>query len=294
MKKIQTDILSFNVTGYIFLFIFAALSLLPFLLVLSGSLTQESEIYNTGYKLLPDNISADAYKILLRSPDTIGRAYIVSMGVTLFGTVTSLLVTSLTSYVLYRKDFAYRHIFAMFIYFTSIFTGGLVPTYIWMVNFLHLKNTYLAIIMPTFLTSWNVLLLRNFMRSIPDEVVESAKIDGANDFTIFIRLILPLAVPGLVTIGLFISLHYWNDWAQARLYIEEPRMFTLPFLLYNTINRMEALSRTVSGSGIPLPDMPTQSLKLAIAIISIGPIVFLFPAMQKYFIKGLTVGAVKG
>jgi putative aldouronate transport system permease protein len=182
----------------------------------------------------------------------------------------------------------------MFIYFTSIFTGGLVPTYIWMVNFLHLKNNYLAIIMPTFLTSWNILLLRNFMRSIPNEVVESAKIDGANDFTIYARLILPLAVPGLVTIGLFISLHYWNDWAQARLYIEDPNMFTLPFLLYNTINRMEALSRTVSGAGIPLPDMPTQSLKLAIAIVSIGPIIFLFPAMQKYFIKGLTVGAVKG
>ncbi len=294
MKKIGSDVLSFHIVGYFVLVLLAILCLLPFELVLSGSLTAESEIYNEGYKLWPDKMSFDAYEIILRSPNTIGRAYLVSTGVSLFGTLSSLFVTALSAYVLFRKDFRYRNQFALFFYFTSIFTGGLVPMYIWMVNYLHLKDSYLALIMPTFLTSWNILLLRNFMRSIPEEIIESAKIDGANDYTIFSRLIMPLAIPGLVTIGLFISLHYWNDWAQARLYIEDPKMFTLPYLLYSTINRFEALSRTVASSGIPLPDMPTQSLKLAIAIVSIGPIVFLFPALQRFFIKGLTVGAVKG
>lgn len=294
MRKLQSDLLSFNLVGYGLLFFLALICALPFWLVLSGSLTGETEIYTSGFKLWPRQVDLEAYRILLRAPDTIVRAYVVSMGVTLFGTLGSLLISSMTAYVLYRKDFRQRNIVALFIYFTSIFTGGLVPLYIWMVNYLHLKDTYLAIILPAFLTSWNILLLRNFMKSIPEELVESAKIDGAGDFTIYARLILPLSIPGLATIGLFISLYYWNDWAQARLFIEDPDKFTLPFLLFNTINRFEALSRAVAGSGIPLPDMPTQSLKLAIAIISIGPLVFLFPALQRFFVKGLTIGAVKG
>jgi len=294
MKKIYSDVLSFHIIGYVFLFILAIACVLPFVLVVSGSLTPEQHIYEHGYRLWPKEVSFDAYKIILSSPDTIGRAYIVSMGVTFFGTAGSLFISSMTAYVLSRKEFQYRNHFAIMIYFTTIFTGGMVPMYIWMVNFLNLKDNYLAIIMPTFLTAWNILLLRNFIKSIPEEVIESAQMDGAGHFTIYSRIILPLAVPGLVTIGLFISLHYWNDWAQARLFIEDPDMFTLPYLLYNTINRFDALSRTVAGSGIPMPDMPTQSLKLAIAIISIGPMVFLFPILQKYFIKGLTVGAVKG
>jgi len=294
MKHRSTDEMSFAVIGYIFVIGFAVICILPFWLILAGSLTAESEIYTEGYKLWPSEFSLEAYSVLLRSPDTILRAYGVSIGVMVFGTIASLLVTSMTSYVLFRKDFKYRNQVALFIYFTSVFTGGLVPTYIWMVNYLHLKNTLFAIVFPAFMTSWNILLLRNFMQSVPDEVIESAKIDGAGDFTIYARLIMPLAVPGLVTIGLFISLYYWNDWLQARLYIEDPNLFTLPFLLFNTINRFEALARTVSGSGVPLEQMPSQSLKLAIAVVSVGPIVFLFPALQRFFIKGLTVGAVKG
>ena len=294
MTHRSTDEISFAAVGYVFVIGLALICILPFWLILAGSLTAESEIYTEGYKLWPSNFSLDAYSVLLRSPDTILRAYGVSTGVMVFGTLSSLLVTSMTSYVLFRKDFTYRNQVALFIYFTSVFTGGLVPTYIWMVNYLHLKNTLFAIVFPAFVTSWNVLLLRNFMQSVPDEVIESAKIDGAGDFTIYSRLIMPLAVPGLVTIGLFISLYYWNDWLQARLYIEDPDLFTLPFLLFNTINRFEALSRTVSGSGVPLEQMPSQSLKLAIAVVSVGPIVFLFPALQRFFIKGLTVGAVKG
>ena len=294
MKKIYSDVLSFHIVGYTFLIILALACLLPFILVLSGSLTPEQDIYEYGYRIWPKNVSFDAYTIILSSPDTIGRAYIVSIGVTFFGTAGSLLISSMTAYVLSRKEFRYRNQCAILIYFTSIFTGGMVPLYIWMVNFLSLKDNYLAIIMPTFLTAWNILLLRNFIKSIPGEIIESAYMDGANHFTIYSRIVMPLSIPGLVTIGLFISLHYWNDWAQARLFIEDPDMFTLPYLLYNTINRFAALSRTVAGSGIPMPDMPTQSLKLAIAMISIGPMVFLFPLLQKYFIKGLTVGAVKG
>jgi len=294
MTHRSTDEISFAAVGYVFVIGLALICILPFWLILAGSLTAESEIYTEGYKLWPSNFSLEAYSVLLRSPDTILRAYGVSTGVMVFGTLSSLLVTSMTSYVLFRKDFKYRNQVALFIYFTSVFTGGLVPTYIWIVNYLHLKNTLFAIVFPAFVTSWNVLLLRNFMQSVPDEVIESAKIDGAGDFTIYSRLIMPLAVPGLVTIGLFISLYYWNDWLQARLYIEDPDLFTLPFLLFNTINRFEALSRTVSGSGVPLEQMPSQSLKLAIAVVSVGPIVFLFPALQRFFIKGLTVGAVKG
>ena len=200
----------------------------------------------------------------------------------------------MSAYVLTRKEFKYRKWFSLFFYFTILFSGGLVPTYIWIVRYLHLKNTIFALILPMFITAWHLLLLKNFMLNVPAEIVESAKIDGANDNTIFHKIYIPLSTPGLVTIGLFKSLYYWNDWFQARLYITDRDLIPLQYFLYNTLNLVRFLSNSAGEAGISLLELPSESLKLAMAVVATGPIVLLYPFVQRFFIKGLTLGALKG
>jgi putative aldouronate transport system permease protein len=200
----------------------------------------------------------------------------------------------MTAYVLSRKDFKYRNKFAFFFYFITLFNGGLVATYIFVIRYLHLKNSYLALILPVMINVFYLLIMRSFMTAIPESISESAKIDGAGDFTIFLKLILPLSKAGLATIGLFIALDYWNDWYNAMLYLTDYKKFPLQYMLYNMLSATEAMSRISSASKIPAGEMPSQSLKLAMSIVATGPIILVYPFVQKYFVKGITVGAVKG
>ncbi|MCM8712039.1 carbohydrate ABC transporter permease [Clostridium sp. SYSU_GA19001] len=293
IKKSKATIL-FNILGYSLVSFVAVLCLLPFIMLISGSFSSERAISNLGYGILPREFNTDAYKLLFRYPQDIIRAYGVSIFITVVGTALGLFVITMTAYVLNRKDFKYRNKLAFFFYFTTLFNGGLVSTYIFMIRYLHLKNSFLSLILPLLINVFYLLVMRSFMNSIPESIIESAKIDGAGDFTIFIKLILPLSKAGLATIGLFIALDYWNDWYNAMLYMTEFKKFPLQYMLYNMLSSTEAMSRISSASSVAMANMPSQSLKLAMAVIATGPIILVYPFVQKYFVKGITVGAVKG
>lgn len=284
----------FNTIGYIFITFLAVLCLLPFLLIVTGSFTAESEIIRDGFKIIPKEWSLEAYKAIFRSPGQIVKAYQVTVGLTLTGVVLGLFLTSMAGYVLSRKDFKYRNALSFFIYFTMLFSGGLIPWYILMVKYLGLKDSFLALLLPPLLSAFNVILMKNFMKSIPDSITESAKIDGAGDFTIYWKLILPLSTPGLATIGLFLALGYWNDWFLANLYINTQDKYPLQFLLYRTLASAAVLNTSAAANLSPDYRPPSETLKMAAAIVVTGPIVFLYPFAQRYFVKGLTLGAVKG
>lgn len=285
---------TFNIIGYSLVSVVTILCLLPFIMLISGSFTSELAISNYGYGIIPRELSFSAYKLLFKYPGDILRAYVVTIFITLTGTTLGLFIISMTAYVLNRKDFKYRNKLAFFFYFITLFNGGLVATYIFIIRYLHLKNSFLALILPVMINVFYLLIMRSFMSSIPESISESAKIDGAGDFTIFIKLILPLSKAALATIGLFIALDYWNDWYNAMLYITEVKKFPLQYMLYNMLSSSEAISRISSAASIPAGDMPSQSLKLAMSVVATGPIILVYPFVQKYFVKGITVGAVKG
>lgn len=285
----------FNSIGYVYIIFFTLVCFIPFWLMISGSLTNESEILKNGFSFFPQKFSIYAYSVIFRMPDKIGRAYFVSIALTVCGTGIGLILTSMTAYVLHRKDFKYRNYFSFYFYFTTLFSGGLVPFYLLIVKQLHLKNTFLAMLLPSLMSAWLTLLMRNYMNDIPDSIIESAKIDGTGDFKIFTRFILPLSGPGLATIGLFIALGYWNDWYLAMLFMEKSELYPLQYLLYKLLQSVEGLKNASSKSGIAIMiDMPEESLKMATAVIVTGPIIFLYPFVQRYFVKGLTIGSVKG
>ena len=294
MKKMSADRLIFNVVGYIFIILLAAACVLPFLMVISGSLTAEDSIIQNGYSLIPDDFSLDAYRLALKAPEKILRAYGVTTFVTVVGTFCGLLITSMTAYVLQRKDFAWRNKFAYFFFFTTLFSGGLVPWYVLMVKYLHLKNSLLAVILPGMLSVFNILIMRNFMSGVDGALIDAAKIDGAGEFRIYFNIMLPLAKPALATIGLFMALAYWNEWYNTMLFITDEDLYSLQYYLYQILNSVNARKNLINVTGIVLPTLPEESLKLAMTVIATGPIVLLYPFVQRYFVKGITVGAVKG
>ena len=285
----------FNLMGYAYILFFSLVCCLPFWLVVSGSFSDESAIAGRGYSLIPVEFSLKAYEMIFRYGNSLLNAYGVSLLLTALGTIIGLYFMAMAAYVILRKDFKYRNYFAFFFYFTMLFSGGIVPFYLLMVGYLDLKNSFLAMLLPPLMSAWNLLLLRNFMRGVPDSIIESAKIDGAGDFTIFMKLMLPLSKSGLTTIGLFVALVYWNDWYHAMLFIDDSRLYPLQYLLYKTIQQVEGLQMaSQKGANISLAELPKESIKMATAVVSMGPILLLFPFAQKYFVKGLVVGAVKG
>lgn len=286
----------FRLISYVVVILGSILCLLPFLLIVSASLTSNSEIINEGYKLIPSHFTLDAYKVVFMFPEELLRAYGVTIFVTSVGTGLGLLMMTMAGYVLQRKDFKYRNFFSFVIYFTTLFGGGLVPYYMLITNYLQFSNTMNALIWPSLMTPFLIILMRSFINSaVPDEVIESAKIDGANDFLIYFRVVMPLAVPGLATVGLFLALQYWNDWFNSALFINEAAKYQLQFYLYNIINTSNFMNNIGAGAGVVLSGpVPSESMKMAMAVVVTGPILLLYPFIQRYFVKGLTIGAVKG
>lgn len=270
--------------------------LFPLLLIISASFTPNDVIIREGFHLFPTEFSLEGYKMVFRFPETVLRAYWVTAYTTVTGTFLGLLFITMAGYVLQRKDFKYRNYFSFFIYFTTLFGGGLVPWYILMTRYLNLMDSYTVLIFPGLMTPFLIILMKNFIRSaVPEEIFESAKIDGANDFRIYYRIVLQLSMPGIATVGLFLALAYWNDWFLSSLFINDQRMYQLQFYLYNIINSIQFISQMGAGTGVSLgTDLPTESTKMAMAIVVTGPILFLYPFVQRYFVKGLTIGAVKG
>lgn len=283
-----------KVICYIFVGSFAIICLFPFLLMISSSFMNEHEILTEGYKLFPSQWTLSAYKFLLNNPTTLLNAYRVTITLVIVGTSLGLFFMSMAGYVLNRKDFKYRNFFSFFIYFTTLFSGGLIPTYILMVKYLHLKDSFLAMIFPAMISAWSIFLMRNFLKSIPDSLYESATLDGAGDFRIYWQIFMPLAVPSLATVGLFLALAYWNEWYNAMLYIQTAEKYPLQYFLQKMVNQTNIQTLLKQGMFIKPSDLPTQSVKMATAVLTTGPIILLYPLIQRYFVSGLTIGAVKG
>ncbi|ETT79710.1 carbohydrate ABC transporter permease [Paenibacillus sp. FSL R7-277] len=294
-KPANRDKMVLSIIGYVTLTVLAIFCIFPFILVISSSLSEESAIIEKGFQIFPTAFSTEAYSLLFKYPAEMLRAYGVTISVTAIGTIVGLFLTSMTAYVLSRRDFKWRSRFSFFFFFTTLFSGGLVPWYLMIINYLHLKDTLLVLILPMMMNVFYIIVMKSFMSSIPDAITESAKIDGAGDFRIFMQLIVPLSKPALATIGLFIALAYWNDWYNALLFISKSELMPLQYYLYKMLGNMDGMRKAMMASGAVVnTDLPTESLKMAMTIVATGPILLAYPFIQKYFVTGLTIGAVKG
>ena len=284
-----------SVVTYILVTLFCIMCILPFWMIISSSFATEDSIRRSGFTLWPTDFSTYSYELLFRSPDQMIGAYAVTIGLTVVGTLIGLFIVSMTGYALQRRDFPYRNGIMFYIYFTSLFSAGLVPFYLLITNLLNLRDSYFAILLPLLMSPWLIVLMKNFVKAIPHEITESGKIDGAGDFRIFYSLILPNMKPALATIGLFLALSYWNEWYFSSLFLTTKVEYRpLQYHLYNVINKVASLKNSIAGSNVVITDLPGETLKMATAVIATGPIILLYPFVQKYFVAGLTVGAVKG
>lgn len=288
------DNIALNVVSITLITLFALVCLIPFYLIVVASFTPESSLIQKGYPIIPTEFDLQSYALCLKNPVSILKAYGTTIGVTAVGTFCSVFLCTMTGYVLSRKDFPWRNQISFFFFFTTLFNGGLVPWYIQCVRYMGFKNNYIALILPLMFSVWNMIIAKSFMGGIPAAISESAMIDGANDFVIFVRLIIPLSKPLIATLGLFSALSYWNDWYNCMLFITDENKFTLQYYLQRMLGSAEAMRLVAEKSGIDLPSIPLEGMKMAMTVIATGPIVLLYPFAQKYFVKGLTIGAVKG
>lgn len=291
ISKPKQDVL-FRLASFTLVSLIALFCLLPFIVMLAGSFSSEDSVLKDGYWFWPRAFSLEAYHFIFRYPRDVLNAFKNSVLITVIGTAVSLFISTMAAYVLYRKEVKYRNGLAFFLYFTTLFNGGLAPYYLFISNNLHLKNTYLVLVLVPMFNVMYVLILRSFIQgSIPEPLVESAKIDGAGDFRIFFQMVLPLSKPALASIGLFTALAYWNDWWTAMMFTDKEQYVTLQYLLYkmlSSINLSSTFAQHVSDNS------PKETFKLALTVVTTVPIAIVFPFVQKYFVKGVTIGAVKG
>ena len=288
-----------NILLNIMFLILALICVIPAVLVVSISFSAEQSITDYGYRLIPKIKSLDGYGYLLKQGALIIRALGVSLFVTIVGTVLGTLLTTLMGYVLSRPDYKLNGFLTMLVFIPMVFNGGLVSTYFIVSQFLHLKNTLWALILPLSVSSFNVVICRTFFKTtIPEELIESAKMDGATQFKIFFQIVLPISLPVIATIGLFLCFAYWNDWYQSMLYIDNQRLYSLQALLNAIMTNINMLAQNAATMGASMADlvanMPKEAARMAIVVIIVLPIACAYPFFQKYFISGLTVGAVKG
>lgn len=274
--------------------VYSALCLLPMLLVLMISITDEDAILRNGYSLFPKKFSLYAYKVIFTGGSQVMQSYTISIFVTLVGTILAVLITAMAGYALANKSVRYRNGLALYFFITMIFSAGIVPWYL-MNRSLGLTNNILALIIPSLLFSpFNLFLVRNFMNGVPDSLRESATIDGANDLAIAFRIYFPLSTPVLATIALFYGLDYWNNWWNAIMLIDDKSLYPLQFMLLQLKSEISMLNQMTMLAGADDVTLPAESVKMATAVVTIGPIVFFYPYLQKYFVKGLVIGSVKG
>lgn len=289
---------STNVLFNTILTVLSLLSVIPFLFVIIISLTDEESLAMNGYRFIPEKWSFYAYEYIVSAGENIIRSYGVTILVTVTGTLLGLLLTGTYAYALSRKTYAFRSFFTKVITIPMLFSGGMIANYLIVTKVLMLKNTIWALILPLCLNSYNIIVLRTFFKtSIPDSVVESAKIDGASEWHLFFRIVIPMALPGLATIGLFLTLGYWNDWFNAMMYMDDKTWIPLQYLLIQIESSIDWLASNKSMMGVDgiqaAANLPKETIKMAIVVISTLPIIFAYPFFQRYFVNGLTIGAVK-
>lgn len=305
IRKIEEEQCKYNKikksTNVVFNVILAALGLaciVPFIFVIIISFTDEQSLVMNGYQFIPEKLSFYAYEYIISAGESILKSYGVTITVTVLGTIIGLFLTGTYAYALSRKTYAYRGFFTKVATVPMLFSGGMVANYLVISQVLHLKDTIWALILPLALGSFNIIVLRTFFKSsIPDAVVESAKIDGASEFRLFFKIVIPMSLPGLATIGLFLTLGYWNDWFNAMMYIDNNSLIPIQYLLIKIETAIEFLAGNKTGMGLAGMDaamnIPKETIKMAIVVISTLPVIFAYPFFQRYFVNGLTIGAVK-
>lgn len=292
IKKSRGEII-FDVIVYAIAALFCIYCLYPFAIILGSSFETESNFATYGFPIIPKDFTLKAYQMVL-GDSQIFKAYGVTIFTTVVGTLFSMFLTITMAYPLSLKKVKFRNVITFFVYFTMLFGGGLVPSYLLISKTLNMKNNLFVLIIPVAFGAWNMFLMRNFFNGIPGELAESAYMDGANDFQILAKIILPVSVPGIATISLFYALGYWNQWFNAMLYIEDANLFPLQYLLMRMLRNVEAMREMARTTGVSMGEIPTNSLRMATTVVAIGPIVLLYPYVQKFFTSGLTVGAIKG
>ena len=288
---------AFRIFSNVLMILIGICSIAPFLLLIMSSVTDEQSLVSNGYSFFPKEYSLYAYKYLLADSTSMVRAYGISILVTAVGTVANLLLTTLYAYPLSRKDLPGRDHLAFYLFFTMLFSGGLVPSYIMWSRTFHINNTIFALIVPNLmLGAFNVIMMRTyFTTNIPDAVIEAARIDGAGEIRILYRIVLPMAMPIMATIGLLVGLAYWNDWQNGLYYLTDDRLFSVQVLLMDIQRNIDSLRRSASqGASVSLANLPSTGVRMAITVLGILPIMIVYPFVQKYFVKGIAIGAVKG
>ncbi|GAK42468.1 carbohydrate ABC transporter permease [Paenibacillus urinalis] len=280
----------FSIVNFILLAVIALVTVLPFVHVVAGSFTTSAEMAAKKFVLIPTDWSLDAYKFIF-STNTIFRAMLVSIGVTVIGTLFSMLITSLMAYGLSRRDLDGRKVIMFMVVFTMLFSGGMIPTFL-VVKELGLIDTYAALILPSAISAFNMIILKNFFQNIPEGLEESAKIDGSNDFGILFRIVLPLSMPAIATISLFYAVTYWNTYMSAILYLNESKMWPIQVLLRQIVVLASGMDYSSElDSSVPPPD---QAVKMAVIVVATLPILMVYPFLQKHFAKGAMLGSIKG
>lgn len=284
-----------QVSFYVFIGLFAVVCLYPLLLAVGTSFSDEVAVTVHGYRVIPKQFSLEAYRTILGSlGKNILNAYCVTIAVTVAGTLLSVLISASFAYVLNVREFRPRGALNMFLYIPMIFSAGLLPWYIMCTKYYHLTDSFLALILPCCMNAFNVFLLRNFFKSIPEELAEAAKIDGASYLRIFRVIYFPLAKVGLVTVGLFYALSYWNDYYLALMFVNKQQLYPLQYYLYNMLANVQFIANQANASLGYNINIPLETTKMATICVTIGPVILLYPFAQKYITKGVIVGAVKG
>lgn len=270
---------------------------LPLVLLFISSISSESSLIVRGYSFIPEEFSLDAYKYIWQNKDTVFRAYVITIIVTIVGTTVNLALSSAMAFALTDRRMPFKNIITFYIFFTMLFSGGLVPAYIMWTTTFHIKNTLFALLIPNLLLSpMNVILIRTYMKtSVPEALYEAARIDGAGTLRLFSQIAIPLSKPILVTMGLFSGLAYWNDWTNGLYYINDAKLYSIQTLLNKMIQDIQAIqaNATAASSGAAMA-VPQISIRMAIAFVALLPILIVYPFLQKYFQKGIAIGAVKG
>lgn len=281
---------------HLFFILLALFCVVPFLYVVSASFTSQSGLMQNGYTLIPSDFSTEAYEYCMKSAQSLLQAYGVTITVTVLGTFISLVFTSMLAYVISRRDFRLHRQLSFIVFFTMLFNGGMVPSYILITKYYHLRDTLWVMILPYVIGAWNVFLMKGFFANVPTSLLEASKLDGCTEYGTFFRIVIPVSKPAFATVGLFTAFGYWNDWWLSMMYTTENSLTSLQYYLQRIMQNIQFLQQAVSRGmniSVDMSTFPTSTARMALCVLAAGPMLVIFPFFQKYFVKGLTVGSVK-
>lgn len=285
-----------SIVVHLFFILFGIICIVPFMIIISASFSSETDLAINGFSVLPKVVDFSAYAYLFENPGTIVNAYMVTILITIIGTFLGVLFMSMAAYCLSRNIFRYKKLLTFFIFFPTLFSGGMVPSYIINTQYLHLTDTMAAMILPSLINVFHIIMLRTFFKQLPEALYEAATIDGASEYHIFFRLVLPLSKPVIATVAFLSALAKWNEWYNAMLYVRSEELVPLQYMLQRMMMNLRSLLDAMQNvpASVNIQDLPGENLRMAMLVVAIGPMLMVFPFFQKYFTRGMTVGAVKG